>query len=127
MFIPALVKHTRVWSNWVNGVLLVIVLPLYFGSFNLLTRRRANAVTLISLVMDEYFSHSIPNGAHMLDLYVGSSRSVSEVLKTSVHLTGFDLFTSDSHSEFVCSSSSLSEVGHSFSGFFNQIGPCYHN
>ena len=26
MFIPALVKHTRVWSNWVNGVTLVWVL-----------------------------------------------------------------------------------------------------
>ena len=76
-------------------------------------KRRANAITLIILVMDEYFSHSIPNGAHIPEIYVGSSCSISEMFSTSVCLTYVDFFSSDSYSEFVCSSSSLSKVGHS--------------
>ena len=56
---------------------------------------RANAVTLIILVIDECFSHSIPNGAHIPEICVGSSDLTSEVFSTSVCLTCFECFTSD--------------------------------
>ena len=61
-------------------------------------KRRANAITLIILVMDEYFSHLIPNGAHIPEIYDGSSGSISEMFITSVCLTYVDFFTSDSYS-----------------------------